>query len=136
MMQERRREGRDDRSLGELFADLVQDMTTLVRQELTLARTELTQKATRVGRDVAFLAVGGAVAYAGFLAIVAAIIIALGTLGLPWWLSALIVGLVVAGVGYFLVQRGLTALRREDLTPRQTVESLREDARLVKEQTK
>ena len=135
-MQERRGEGRDERSLGELFADLVQEMTTLVRQELVLARTELSQKATRVGRDIGFLALGGAVAYAGFLAIIAAIIIILAEIGLPWWLAALIVGIVVAGVGYVLVQRGLTALRREDLTPRQTVESLREDARLVKEQTK
>ena len=125
----------DDRSLGELFTDLVQEMTTLVRQEVILAKTELTQKATRVGRDVGFLALGGAVAYAGFLAIVAALIIGLATLGLPWWLAALLVGVVVAGAGYVLVQRGLTALRREDLTPRQTIETLKDDARLVKEQT-
>lgn len=135
-MQERRRESRDDRSLGELFAELANEMTTLVRQELTLARTELSQKATRMGRDVAFLALGGAVAYAGFLAILAAVIIALATIGLPWWLSALIVGVVVAGVGYFLVQRGLTALRREDLAPRQTIETLREDTQWAKEQMK
>jgi len=135
-MQERRVERRDERSLGELFADLAQEMTTLVRQELVLARTELSQKATRVGRNVGFLALGGAVAYAGFLAIVAAIIIVLADIGLPWWLAALLVGLVVAGVGYFLVQRGLTALRQGDLTPRQTLDTLREDAQLVKEQTK
>ena len=135
-MQQRPREGRDDRSLGELFADLAQEMTTLVRQELVLARTELSQKATRVGRNVGFLALGGAVAYAGFLAIVAAVIIVLADIGLPWWLAALLVGLVVAGVGYFLVQRGLTALRQEDLTPRQTLDTLREDAQFVKEQTK
>jgi len=132
-MQERRVERRDERSLGELFADLAQEMTTLVRQELVLARTELSQKAAHVGRDIGFLALGGAVAYAGFLAIIAAVIFILAEIGLPWWLAALIVGIVVAGVGYFLVQRGLTALRREDLAPRQTVESLREDARLVKE---
>jgi len=134
-MQERRVAGRDERSLGELFADLVQELTTLVRQEIALARTELSQKASQVGRNIGFLALGGAVAYAGFLALVAAAIIALGELGVPWWLSALIVGLVVAGAGYLLVRRGLDALRQTDLTPQQTIETLREDAQLVKERT-
>ena len=135
-MQERRTTGRDERSLGELFADLARELTTLVRQELALARAELGQKAARIGRDIGFLALGGAVAYAGFLALVAAIIIALGQLGVPWWLAAFVVGLVVAGAGYLLVQRGLSALRREDLTPQQTIDTLREDAQLVKERTR
>src|SRR4051812_646571 len=96
---------RQDRSLGELFADLTREMGTLVRQEVRLAQTEMTQKASRAGRNAASIAVGGAVAYAGVLAILAAIIIGLATLGLPWWLSALLVGLVVAGIGYALIQR-------------------------------
>jgi len=135
-MQERRVAGRDERSLGELFADLVRDLTTLVRQEIALARTEVGQKAAQIGRDIGVLALGGAIAYAGFLAVVAAVILALGDLGLPWWLSALIVGLVVAGAGYLLVRRGLEALRGASLTPQQTIETLREDAQLVKERTR
>ncbi|HUS14888.1 MAG TPA: phage holin family protein [Chloroflexia bacterium] len=126
---------RSDRSLGDLFGDLSKETTTLVRQEVALAKTELTQKATQVGKDVGFLAIGGAVAYAGFLAIGAAVIIALASLGLPWWLSALLVGLVVAGIGYYLVQKGISEMRRTDLTPRQTVETLKEDAEWAKEQT-
>ena len=125
---------RDDRSLGELLGDLAQQTATLARQEVELAKTELTQKASRVGRDIGFLAVGGAVAYAGFLAIMAAVIIALAANGVPWWLAALLVGLVVAGVGYVLVQKGLAALKREDLTPRQTIETLKEDKEWAKEQ--
>ncbi len=126
----------DERSLGELFAELAQETSTLVRQEVELAKTELSQTATRVGKDLALLAVGGAVAYAGFLALLAALAIGLGQLGVPWWLAALIVGLVVVGVGYFLVQRGLNALKREDLAPRQTIESLKEDKEWAKAQTK
>ena len=127
-------DSKQDRSLGELFGELAADMGVLVRKEVELARTEMTQKASRVGKDVAFLAVGGAVAYAGLLAIVAAIIIGLATLGLQWWLAALIVGLVVAGIGYFLVQKGLDALKREDIAPRQTIETLQEDKEWAKEQ--
>ena len=50
------------------------------------------------------------------------------------WISALVVGLVVAGVGYFLVQKGLSALKREELAPTQTIQTIKEDAEWVKEQ--
>ncbi len=126
---------RDDRSLGELFSALAQDTSTLVRKEVQLAKTEMSQKATRVGKDVGFLAAGGAVAYAGLLAILAGIIVLLGQ-AIPMWLSALLVGLVVAGVGYFLVRRGLDALKQEDLAPRQTIETLKEDGQWAKDQTR
>jgi hypothetical protein len=129
------REQQDNRSLGELFADLARDTGTLVRQEVALARTELTQKATQVGKNVGFLVAGGAVAYAGFLLILAAIAVGLGQLGVPWWLAALLVGAIVAIVGAVLVQRGLAALRRESLAPERTLETLKEDVAWAKEQT-
>jgi len=127
---------KDDRSLGELLGELARESGVLVRQEIALARSELSEKASAVGKDIGYLAMGGLVAYAGFLAIVAAIIIGLAAAGLPWWLSALIVGVVVAGIGYVLVQKGLTALKTQDLGPRHTVESLQEDAQWAKEQVR
>jgi len=124
----------DERSLGELFGDLARDMGSLVSQEMTLARTELTEKASQVGKDIAMLAVGGLVAYAGLLAIIAAVIFLIADRGVPLWISALIVGVIVAIVGYVLVQRGLTALKQQDLTPRRTIQSLKEDTQWAKEQ--
>jgi len=121
------RPAKEDQSLGELFAELTRETATLVRQEMALAKTEMSQKMSRVGRDVGFLAAGGAVLYAGFLALIAAAIIGLAHLGLHWGWSAFLVGLVVAGVGGFLVKTGLDNLKREDLVPRQTIESLKED---------
>jgi hypothetical protein len=126
---------REERSLGELFADLARETSTLVRQEVTLARTEMTQKVTQVARDGGTIGIGGAIAYAGFLAIVPALILGLGQV-LPLWLSALIVGLVVAGVGYGVIQRGVSALKRANLTPHETIETLKEDAEWAKDQTK
>jgi hypothetical protein len=126
----------EDRSLGELFAELTRETRTLVRQEVNLAKSEMTQKASRIGKDVGFLAAGGAVAYAGFLAIVAGIIFVLAEIGLPLWLSALLVGVVVAVVGYLLVRKGLDALKREDPAPRQTMETLKEDKEWAKDQTR
>ena len=125
----------NDRSLGELFAELTRETSTLVRQEVNLAKTEMTQKASAVGKDIGFLAAGGAVLYAGFLALLAAIILVLTALGLPAWAAALLVGLLVAGIGAYLVQRGLTALRRTNLAPQPTIDTLKEDAEWAKQQT-
>jgi len=129
-------ETKDTRSLGELFAELARESSTLVRQELDLAKAELTRKASRTAQDIGLLVVGGAIVYAGLLGILAAVIIGLAAAGLPWWLSALIVGLLVAVVGYVLVQKGLAALKRDDLAPRQTLESIKEDTQWAKEQVR
>ena len=115
----------EDRSVGELFADLTREITTLVKQEVTLAKTEIGQKATKAGKNVGFLLAGGAVAYAGFLVLLAAIVLVLTRAGLPDWASALLVGLVVAGTGGFLMKKGLDAFKEEDLAPHETIESLK-----------
>jgi hypothetical protein len=125
----------DDRSLAELIGELAQEISTLVRQEVTLARVELGEKASRVGSHVVSLAAGGAIAYAGLLSILAAIIVLLAEAGLDWWASALLVGVVVAGTGGFLVMRGINSIKQMDLTPRQTLESLKEDAQWARKQT-
>jgi hypothetical protein len=125
----------EERSLGDLFADLSRETTTLVRQEMALAKTELTQKATRIGKDVGFLAVGGAIAYAGLLTFVAACVLALNLIVHLWWLDALIIAIVVAGIGAFMVRKGLDNLREGNLAPTQTLDSLKQDAVWAKEQT-
>jgi type IV secretory pathway TrbD component len=128
-------EGKDERSIGELFSELSRETTTLLRQEVQLAKAEMTQKASRVGKNVGFLVIGGVVAYTGVLALVAAGIILLGQV-IPYWLSALIFGLVIAAIGLFLVVKGANTLRQEDPTPRQTVETLKEDSQWLKNQTR
>jgi len=127
-------QNQDERSIGELFGDLMQQTGMLVRQEVKLATTELSDKASRVGKEIGALEIGGAVAYAGFLALLAAIIIGLGQLGLPWWLAALLVGVVVVAIGGLMVQKGLTALKGQSITPTQTIATLKEDQAWAKEQ--
>jgi len=125
-----------ERSLGELLGELMREVTTLIRQEMTLAKTEMSQKVSRVSKDLISLAAGGAVAYIGLLTLVGALVALLHeVVNLPVWVSALLVGLVVVGIGGFLVKKGLDALKQEDLTPRQTLETLKEDAKWAKDQT-
>lgn len=126
----------DDRSLGELFGDLARDTSTLVRKEVQLAKTEMTETAKEVGKDVGFLAVGGLIAYAGLLALIATLIIILGTIGLHWWLAALIVTVVVLAIGGILVQQGLKRLKQTNMVPQQTMETIQEDQQWAKEQVR
>jgi hypothetical protein len=125
----------ENRPLGDLFGDLASDMSSLVRQEVALAKVEITQKAKYVGRNIGYLVVGGAVAYAALLAILAAIIMLLAKV-VPNWGAALIVGAVVGGIGWLLIGKAMTALQETELTPRETVETLKEDATWMKQQIK
>ena len=76
------------------------------------------------------------IAYAGLLAIVAALALVLIAIGLPPWAATFVAGLLVAGIGYLLIRSGLAALKPQELAPRKTIETLKEDAQWLKAQTK
>jgi len=134
-MTELSRRTAEERSIGELFGELSQDLGVLVRQEAQLAKTELQQKLSKVTTDLVALATGGVVALIGGLALTAALILLLiDPVGLAPWLAALLVGAVLGIVGWLMVQRGLTDLKRTDPTPRRTVETIKEDLQWAKEQ--
>jgi len=124
---------KQERSLGELFSELAGETGTLVRQEIALAQVEITNKASKVGVNIGSLAVGGAIGYAGLLAILAGVILGLANF-MPAWLAALIVGVVVAAVAYFMISSALTKLKNTELTPTATVDSIKEDAKWLKNQ--
>ncbi len=124
---------KDERSLGDLFSELASETGTLVRQEVALAQAELTQKATKVGKNIGYLVIGGAVAYAALLALLTALIIGLGTI-IGYGFSALIVGIIVAVAAAILIMSALSTLKNTNIAPTQTVETIKEDAKWLKDQ--
>jgi hypothetical protein len=125
---------RQERGIGELFGQLSQDMTMLVRQEVQLARAEMSQKLSRLTANLVSVVAGGFVAYLGGLALVAALILGLNDLAnISPWVSALIVGAVLAIAGYAMLRRGLDELKRVDIAPRRTVENIRDDVQAIKD---
>ncbi len=123
---------KEDRSLGDLFSDLTREISLLFRQEAELAKLEMSRKVSRMTKHLVLLGVGAAIAYAGFLGLVAAAVLALG-LVVSLWLSALIVGLVIAIIGYALLQTGISRLKRQNLVPEQTIDTLKEDKEWLRE---
>ena len=116
----------DERSLGELFAELSRETGVLVRKEVELATTEMTAKAKVAGGHAAIVAAGGALVHAGLLVLLAALVIALTQLGLQPWLAALLVAVLTMVAGYVLVNSGLSNLRRTSVKPTQTIETIKE----------
>jgi hypothetical protein len=122
-----------ERSLGELFSQLSQDVSALFRQEVRLAKIEVSQKASEAGKQVSIIGAGGSIAYAGFLALLAALILGLSEF-MAAWLAALIVGLVVAGIGYFIAQKGINDLKNVNPAPEKTIQTIKEDGQWLKQQ--
>ena len=119
----------DNRSLSELVAELSSETSRLVRKEVELATTEMTAKVRTAGAHAATAAAGGALAHAGLLVLLAAIVIGLAQLGVTPWLSATIVALATMAIGYVLINKGVSALRNTSVAPTQAIQSLKEDAK-------
>lgn len=124
----------EDRSVGELIGALSSDLSLLMRQEVALAKAEMSEKAAVAGKNAGKIVGGGLIAYVGALALTAALIAGLTALGVALWLSALIVGVVYAAVGFMLLKSGMNALRQAPPTPTRTVQTLRDDVNWAKEQ--
>jgi uncharacterized membrane protein YqjE len=124
----------ESRSVGELVRDLANDVTNLVRQELNLARTEAQDKLHQTIAAVVAMIAGALLAFAALIILLDALVYGLTEAGLERWLAALIVGGVVAIIGFILVRKGQKDLSATRLAPERTTANVRKDINLVKEQ--
>jgi protein-S-isoprenylcysteine O-methyltransferase Ste14 len=130
---------RNDKSLAALFSDLTRDTVELVRQEIALARAELSQKVSTAQGALASMAVGAAVILAGLFLLLQAVVHGLAQVLPPDmapWLSPLIVGLIVAVIGWAMLKAGKAKLDPDNLVPQRTMDSLRRDKAVVQEKTR
>lgn len=122
-------------SVPGLLRELRDETTTLFRQEVALAKAELRDNVSRLTGHAIQIAVGGFVAYAGIIVTLIGIGHLLGALfirmgmseNLAQWLAPTIVGLAVAVIGWAMLSRAKNAISHDDLMPRRTVESMREN---------
>ncbi len=123
----------DQRSIGELMKDLRDEVTLLLRQEAELMRTEISETVAKLARNGVMVLVGGAVAYAALLVLLAAAVMGLGAglvaagmgVATAVWVAPLVIGAMVVTVALLMVRRGFRALRELRLAPERTVDSVR-----------
>jgi hypothetical protein len=122
-------------SLGEIISDISAGLSDLFRKEVELAKAEIRLEAAKAGKAAGMF--GGAGVAAWLTAIMLSFALAFGlgnVMDLGW--AALIVALlwaIIAAV-LFVIARG----KAKDVSPmpRQTVETLKEDAQWLKNPTR
>jgi len=123
-----------EKSMGVLFKQLSEDLSTLVRQELRLAQAEMTEKGKRAGIGAGLLGGGGIVGLLALGSLTACLIAALAT-GMETWLAALIVTVVYAAIAGVLALTGRNRVAEAaPAAPEQTVETVKEDMEWAKTQ--
>lgn len=127
---------KSDKSLPALFSDLTRDVVDLVRQEIALARAEMTMKLAQAQTALTSVAIGAAILLAGMFIILLAVVKGVEMILPPEvapWLAPLLVGAIVAVIGYMMLKGGSAKLTADKLTPHMTIDSLKRDKQVAQE---
>ena len=123
-----------EQSMGELFKQLSDDLSKLVRQELKLAQAEMTEKGKRAGIGAGMFGGAGLVGFVALLTLTACVIAALAE-AMDVWLAALIVTVIyAAGAGVLALGGKRKVSEATPPVPEQTVETVKEDVQWAKTQ--
>jgi hypothetical protein len=126
--------GLREQPTGQLFQQLSNDISTLVRQELRLAQAEMTQKGRQAGIGVGMFGGSGIIGLLAAMTFTAAAVAALAT-GMDVWLAALIVTVVYGALAGALALAGKNKVAvAAPPVPEETVETVKEDVQWAKSQ--
>jgi hypothetical protein len=126
-----------NRSIADIFTDVINQFTTLLGKEGQLARTEISEKITQVAVGLGLI-IGGSVLLTPALVILlqagVSALIARNIVGEPW--APLIVGGVIFVIGILLLLAGMSRLKAEALVPNKTIQQIQSDIRVAKQQVR
>ena len=132
-------EDKTERSLPTLLSDLSRETIELVRQEIALGRAEISEKISTAERGLVSVAIGAAILLAGIFILLQAVVNGVAMVlppDLAPWLAPLIVGIVIAAIGYVMVKSGSSRLQPDNLMPQRTMDSLRRDKAVAQEKVR
>jgi len=122
-----------ERSTPALMADLLDQVTQLVRKEVQLFRAEMSDKATQAMVAAGSIVAAAVVAITALNVLAAALVVALTKAGIPEAWSAVIVGVVFALVAFLMAKKGIDNLKAGNLAPERTTRAAARDVSMVKE---
>lgn len=122
-------------SIGSLLESVRDDASQLLRDEVELFKVEMRDSARFAAKQVAKIAVGGAVALAGGLlllfGVATGLAVVLAVVGVgpmhAAWIAPVVLGALVALAGVVVAKKAAKDLQEADLEPRQTMETLKDD---------
>ena len=124
----------DTESFKELLKQLAGDASQLIRQEIELAKIEMKESVSGYAADAARIGIAAVIGGLGAGAFTAFLIIALAQLvfGNNYWLSALVVAVLLLGTAAALAVSALRGMRLHGLTPAATIGTLKADSQWAK----
>ena len=121
-----------DRSLGTIIKDLTADLSMLFRSEIALLKFEIKDAAAKLGSGAALMAGALVCALVSIAFLFVTITLGLVALGVPAWLSALIVTLVLFGAAAVLAMMGKKKLKDVNFVPNESIDHIRNDIESLK----
>ena len=122
-----------ERSTPGLMADLLEQVTQLLRKEVQLFRAEVNDKTTRAMVAAGSILAAAVIAITALNVLAGALVVALTSAGIPAPWSAVIVGAVLAIVAFVIGKKGIDSLKAASLTPERTTRAAVRDVSMVKE---
>jgi Putative Actinobacterial Holin-X, holin superfamily III len=114
----------------------VSELTNLFQTEIRLVRAEINEKLSKAANSGALIGAGAIVMLPAVFILLLAIVRWLAVAGLPEQWGLTLVGLVVAALGVALLMMGINNLKGSALVPRRTIEQVRADISVAKEQVR
>lgn len=124
-----------DRPFSQILQDIVANVQDIIRLEVRLAKAEMSEQAGKAARGVTTLAIGAGLAFFGLGFVLLAVVYALSTVMAPW-AAAAIVGVVLGAVAAMMMSAGRKHLRGVDMKPERTIQSVKENVKWAKDQTR
>ena len=121
-----------DRSIGTIIKGLMENISTLFRSEIALLKWELKDTLAKVGTGAGMFAGAAFVALFGVAFLFVTIMLVLVRLGVPAWLSALIVTVVLFAVAGILAIIGKKKFAQAQFVPKESVEQIKSDIETIK----
>jgi uncharacterized membrane protein len=126
-------EAESERSLGTIIKDLTADFSLLFRSEIALLKLEIKDTIAKLGGGIGMFAAAIFLALFGLAFLFVTIVLGLVALGVPAWLSTLIVTLVLFGSAAILVVMGRKKFAAVEFVPTASIENIKNDIESIKD---
>jgi len=121
------------RSLGTIIKELTADFSLLFRSEIALLKLEIRHTAANLGGGIGMFVAAVFLALLGLAFLFVTIVLGLVALGVPAWLSTLIVTLVLFAAAAVLVVLGRKKFAAVEFVPLASIENIKTDIETIKD---
>ncbi len=121
-----------ERTLGTIIKELTADISNLFRSEIALFKLEIKEAVAKLGTGGAMLGAAVFLGLFGLAFLFVTITLGLVALGVPAWLSSLIVTVVLLATAAVLALKGKKKLQGVNFVPSDSIDHIKADVDALK----